>query len=63
MQVARARETRIVYIQFMSEIFKEETDHLEDVIEIGRIILKRIMPHSSRPVPLHAMRTYGEVDV
>jgi len=39
MQVTRTRETRIVYIQFRSEIFKEETDHLENLIEIGRIIL------------------------
>jgi len=37
MQVARTRETRIVYIQFRSENFKEETDRLEDLIEIGRI--------------------------
>jgi hypothetical protein len=63
MQDARTRETRIVYIQFRSEIFKEETDHLENLIEIGRIILKRIMPHSSRLVPLHAIRAYGEVGI
>jgi hypothetical protein len=61
MQVARTRETGIVFIQLRSEIFKEETDHLEEVIEIGRITLKRIMPHSSRLVPLHAMKAYGEV--
>jgi hypothetical protein len=63
MQVARTRETRIVYIQFRSENFKEETDRLEDLIEIGRIILKRIMPRSSRLVSLHTMRAYGEVDI
>jgi hypothetical protein len=40
MQVARTLETGIVYvyIQFRSEFLKEESDHLEDLIENGRII-------------------------
>jgi len=50
-------------MQFLSEIFKEESEHLEGLIEIGRIILKRIMPHSSKLVPLHAVKAYGEVDI
>jgi hypothetical protein len=52
-----------LYVQFRSAIFKEESEHFEDLIEIERIILKRITPHSSKLVPLHAMKAYGEVDV
>jgi hypothetical protein len=52
-----------VYIQFRSEFLKEESGHLEDLIENGRIILKRMRPHSSKLVPVHPLKVYGEVDI
>ena len=42
--------------------FSRKSDHLQDLIENGRIILKRIMPRSSKLVPVHAVKAYGEVD-
>jgi hypothetical protein len=61
MQVARTLETGIVFIQFRSEFLKEESDHLEDLIESGRIILKRIISCSNKLVPVHPVKAYGEV--